>query len=105
MARSIQARRREENGSFHHELIVRTDPEQVQPVVQHADEEGARQRAPDRAPPAEQAGTADDDGGFWLVREYLNMSVPQTLKTWTIIETIVAVAGLGAVLLLSLVVG
>ena len=45
-----------------------------------------------------------NDGGFWLVKEYLNMSVPQTLATWTVIETIVAVAGLGGVLLLALVV-
>jgi gluconate:H+ symporter, GntP family len=43
-----------------------------------------------------------NDGGFWLVKEYLNMSVPQTLATWTVIETIVSVAGLGGVLLLSL---
>jgi GntP family gluconate:H+ symporter len=42
-----------------------------------------------------------NDGGFWLVKEYLNMSVPQTLATWTVIETIVAVAGLGGVLLLA----
>ena len=46
-----------------------------------------------------------NDGGFWLVKEYLNMSVPQTLMTWTIIETIVAIAGLGGVLALALVVG
>lgn len=45
-----------------------------------------------------------NDGGFWLVKEYLNMSVPQTLSTWTMIETIVAIAGLAGVLLLSLVV-
>ena len=30
-----------------------------------------------------------NDGGFWLVKEYLNMSVPQTLATWTVLETIV----------------
>ncbi len=46
-----------------------------------------------------------NDGGFWLVKEYLNMSVPQTLATWSVIETIVAVAGLGGVLLLALFVG
>ena len=45
------------------------------------------------------------DGGFWLVKEYFNMTVPETFKTWTILETIIAVAGLGGVLLLSLVVG
>ena len=45
-----------------------------------------------------------NDGGFWLVKEYLNMTVQQTLVTWTVLETIVAVAGLGGVLLLALVV-
>lgn len=35
-----------------------------------------------------------NDGGFWLVKEYFNMSVPQTMKTWSICETIIAVAGL-----------
>ena len=45
-----------------------------------------------------------NDGGFWLVKEYLNMSVPQTLATWTIIETIVSIAGLLGVLLLGVLV-
>jgi gluconate:H+ symporter, GntP family len=42
-----------------------------------------------------------NDGGFWLVKEYFNMSVPQTIKTWSICETIISVAGLLFVLLLS----
>jgi gluconate:H+ symporter, GntP family len=42
-----------------------------------------------------------NDGGFWLVKEYLNMSVPQTLATWTVIETIVSVCGLLGVLALA----
>lgn len=46
-----------------------------------------------------------NDGGFWLVKEYLNMSVPETFATWTVLETIVSIAGLGGVLLLSAVVG
>ncbi len=46
-----------------------------------------------------------NDGGFWLVKEYLNMSVPQTVATWTLLETIISVAGLAGVLLLGLVVG
>ena len=46
-----------------------------------------------------------NDGGFWLVKEYLNMSVPQTVATWTVLETIIAVAGLAGVLLLGLFVG
>ena len=45
------------------------------------------------------------DGGFWLVKEYLNMSVPETFATWTVLETIVSIAGLGGVLLLSMLVG
>jgi GntP family gluconate:H+ symporter len=45
------------------------------------------------------------DGGFWLVKEYLNMSVPETFATWTVLETIVSIAGLGGVLLLSALVG
>ena len=31
-----------------------------------------------------------NDGGFWLVKEYFNMSVVQTLKTWTVLETIIS---------------
>src|SRR5712692_2050967 len=46
-----------------------------------------------------------NDSGFWLIKEYFNMTVPQTLKTWTVAETIIGVAGLGFTLLLSLVVG
>ena len=45
-----------------------------------------------------------NDGGFWLVKEYLNLSVPQTLKTWSVCETIVAFAGLGFAFALSYVV-
>ena len=46
-----------------------------------------------------------NDGGFWLVKEYFNMSVPQTVATWTVLETIVSVLGLAGVMLLGLVVG
>ncbi len=35
-----------------------------------------------------------NDGGFWLVKEYFNMSVIDTIKTWSVCETIVAVFGL-----------
>jgi GntP family gluconate:H+ symporter len=45
-----------------------------------------------------------NDGGFWLVKEYLNMSVPQTLASWTVLETLVSIAGLAGVLLLGLLV-
>ncbi|MDT9719014.1 MAG: GntP family permease [Paenibacillus sp.] len=42
-----------------------------------------------------------NDSGFWIVKEYLNLSVPQTLKTWTVMETILGFAAFGMVLLLS----
>jgi GntP family gluconate:H+ symporter len=35
-----------------------------------------------------------NDGGFWLVKEYFNMSVPQTIKSWSICETIISVTAL-----------
>ena len=42
-----------------------------------------------------------NDAGFWLIKEFFNMTVPQTLKTWTVAETIVGVAGLGFTMLLG----
>ena len=45
-----------------------------------------------------------NDAGFWLVKEFFNMTVPQTLKTWTVAETIIGVAGLVFTLLLGLLV-
>ncbi len=44
-----------------------------------------------------------NDSGFWLIKEFFNMSVSQTLKTWTVVETIIGVAGLCFTLLLSLI--
>jgi len=43
-----------------------------------------------------------NDAGFWLIKEFFNMTVPQTLRTWTVAETIIGVAGLGFTILLSL---
>jgi Gnt-I system low-affinity gluconate transporter len=43
-----------------------------------------------------------NDSGFWIVSKYLGMNEKQTLKSWTVMETIVAVAGLALTLLLSL---
>ena len=45
-----------------------------------------------------------NDAGFWLIKEFFNMSVPQTLKTWTVAETIIGIAGLVFTLVVSLVV-
>ena len=35
-----------------------------------------------------------NDGGFWLVKEYFNMSVADTFKTWTVCETIISTVAL-----------
>ena len=45
-----------------------------------------------------------NDAGFWLIKEFFNMSVPQTLKTWTVAETIIGIAGLTFTFALSLLV-
>jgi len=45
-----------------------------------------------------------NDGGFWLVKEYFGMSVADTLKSWSICETIVSVVGLLLTFALSTVV-
>jgi Gnt-I system high-affinity gluconate transporter len=42
-----------------------------------------------------------NDGGFWLVKEYFNLSVTDTIKTWTALETAVGVVGLIGVLVMS----
>ena len=44
-----------------------------------------------------------NDSGFWLIKEYFGMTVPQTLATWTVAETIIGVAGLGFTLLVAMV--
>jgi len=45
-----------------------------------------------------------NDAGFWLVKEYFGMTVGQTLKTWSVMETIISVCGLVFVLLLNVIV-
>lgn len=45
-----------------------------------------------------------NDAGFWLVKQYLGTDIPQTFKTWTVLECLISVTGLVAVLLLDLVV-
>ncbi|MCU1686324.1 MAG: gluconate:H+ symporter, GntP family [Amycolatopsis sp.] len=45
-----------------------------------------------------------NDGGFWIISRYFNMSVPETLKTWTALETVLSVSGFGvAALVMALV--
>ncbi|BDG82245.1 MULTISPECIES: gluconate permease GntP [Bacillus] len=45
-----------------------------------------------------------NDAGFWMFKEYFGLSMKETFATWTLLETIISVAGLGFILLLSLVV-
>jgi Gnt-I system high-affinity gluconate transporter len=42
-----------------------------------------------------------NDGGFWLFKEYFNLTIRQTFATWTVMETMVSVIGLLMVLLLN----
>jgi gluconate:H+ symporter, GntP family len=45
-----------------------------------------------------------NDAGFWLVKEYFGLTVGQTIKTWSVMETLISVVGLICVLLLNLVI-
>ncbi|MFI8189011.1 GntP family permease [Streptomyces sp. NPDC085946] len=44
-----------------------------------------------------------NDAGFWLVKEYFGLNVGQTVKTWSVMETIISVVAGAVVLLLSLI--
>ncbi|SDC98201.1 GntT/GntP/DsdX family permease [Actinokineospora iranica] len=43
-----------------------------------------------------------NDAGFWLVKEYFGMTVGQTIKTWSIMETIISVTAIALIMPLSL---
>ncbi len=45
-----------------------------------------------------------NDAGFWLVKEYFGLTVGQTIKTWSVMETIISLVGFGLALLLSAIV-
>ena len=42
-----------------------------------------------------------NDAGFWLFKEYFNLSIKDTMKSWSVMETIVGVVGLIGVLILQ----
>jgi Gnt-I system high-affinity gluconate transporter len=42
-----------------------------------------------------------NDVGFWLYKEYFNLSIKDTLRSWTVMETIVGVSGLIGVLIIN----
>lgn len=43
-----------------------------------------------------------NDAGFWMFKEYFDLDVKQTLKIWTVLETVISVVGLIMVLILSM---
>jgi Gnt-I system high-affinity gluconate transporter len=45
-----------------------------------------------------------NDAGFWMFKEYFNVSIKDTILSWSIMETIVSVVGLLMVLLINLIV-
>ncbi|MEV8341852.1 gluconate:H+ symporter [Streptomyces niveus] len=45
-----------------------------------------------------------NDGGFWMVAKYFGISERDTLKSWTVLETVLSVAGFVVAALLSLVI-
>jgi Gnt-I system high-affinity gluconate transporter len=42
-----------------------------------------------------------NDSGFWMFKEYFNLSIKQTIRSWSLMETIVSIVGLAGVLLLN----
>ncbi|MFJ9522270.1 gluconate:H+ symporter [Kitasatospora sp. NPDC101801] len=45
-----------------------------------------------------------NDAGFWLVKEYFGMTVGQTLKSWSVMETVISVTAIALILPLSLII-
>jgi Gnt-I system high-affinity gluconate transporter len=43
-----------------------------------------------------------NDSGFWMFKEYFNLSIKDTLRSWSLMETVVSLAGLAGVMLLDL---
>jgi H+/gluconate symporter-like permease len=41
-----------------------------------------------------------NDTGFWMFREYFDLTIPETLATWSVMEMTVALVGMGMVLLM-----
>jgi GntP family gluconate:H+ symporter len=45
-----------------------------------------------------------NDAGFWLVKELFGLTVGQTFKTWSVMETLISVVGFSLVMLLSVII-
>jgi Gnt-I system high-affinity gluconate transporter len=46
-----------------------------------------------------------NDSGFWMFKEYFNLSIKDTLRSWSLMETIVSLAGLAGVMILNSIIG
>jgi len=46
-----------------------------------------------------------NDGGFWIVKDYLNLTIAQTFRTWSVLETIIGLSGLALTLLANALIG
>jgi Gnt-I system high-affinity gluconate transporter len=42
-----------------------------------------------------------NDAGFWLFKEYFNLSIRDTIRSWSVMETIVAICGLAGVMIIN----
>ena len=42
-----------------------------------------------------------NDTGFWLFKEYFNLTVKETIRSWSLMETIVSISGLAGVMILN----
>jgi H+/gluconate symporter-like permease len=45
-----------------------------------------------------------NDAGFWLIDQYFGMTVKDTFKTWSAMETLISVVGMAGVMILSVIV-
>ena len=45
-----------------------------------------------------------NDAGFWMFKEYYGLSMKETFLTWTLLESILSVVGLGLILIVNLIV-
>lgn len=49
-------------------------------------------------------GSHINDSGFWMFKEFFQLSLPQTLRSWTVMETVISIIGLAGVLILDAIV-
>ena len=45
-----------------------------------------------------------NDSGFWMFKEYFNLSIRETIRSWSLMESIVSLTGLAGVLVLNAVI-